>query len=257
MVRGAERVGERCRRRAVAAGRGEARATAARLASAISGGSANPNSSSTPVRERGDAGHPRRRRQARSRAPPTAARPAVAGRRARRRRRRAHATTPSTRNCMKNSASVCAHRRAEAAEHRGGVEMPSQVARRGERDGDRREQHRHERGEAEEVLRALERLAHFGTQVAHGLDALPWLELGAEPRAIRIERACVVARSRPAGDTSRGCPAAAGWSRVRRRGSRSSLGPSANTIAGDFGFLLHDRARRSASSRRPRCGRRS
>ena len=53
--------------------------------------------------------------------------------------------------------------------------MPAQIARCGERDGDRGEQHRDERSEAEELLGALERLPHFGTQVAHGLHPLAGL----------------------------------------------------------------------------------
>ena len=70
-------------------------------------------------------------------------------------------------------------RRAEAAQHRRGVEMAAQVARRGERDRDRGEHHRDQRREAEELLRALERLPHFGPQVADVLHPLSGLQLAA------------------------------------------------------------------------------
>ena len=81
----------------------------------------------------------------------------------------------------------------EASQHRRGIEMPAQVARRGQRDRHRREQHGHECGEAHEFLRALERLADFGTQVAHVLYPLPGLHLAVEPRAEARERIATAA----------------------------------------------------------------
>ncbi len=144
---------------------------------------------------------------------------------------------------MKNSTSVCADPRAEAAEHRGRIEMPSQVARRRERDGDRGEQHRDECGEPDEFLRALERLPHFGTQVAHGLDPLPGLELVVEPCAIGVERARVLARR----DEQAIRRAVAGLQQVGRGNVvdvHEQLGPEREDDARDLGLLLHDRADR-------------
>jgi hypothetical protein len=60
----------------------------------------------------------------------------------------------------------------QATHHRRGIRLALREAARGERDRDRGEHHRKERGEAEEALRALERGAHLAAGIAHAFHAL-------------------------------------------------------------------------------------
>ncbi len=104
-------------------------------------------------------------------------------------------------------------RRAEAAHHRGGVEVAAQIARRGERDRHCGEDHGDERREPEESLGALERLPHLGPQVADILHALARLELGGKPAQIAVERAAL----RDVGDQEPPRGAVARLQQIRRR----------------------------------------
>ena len=134
------------------------------------------------------------------------------------------------------------YRRTEAAHHRRGVEVAAQVARRGERHGDRSQQHGDERGEAEELLRAIERLPHLGTQVADGLHALPGLELLAEPGAEALEAAAA-----GVGDEQAVVRPIAGLQQVGRRHVvevQQQLGAEREHHARDLGLLLDDRGDR-------------
>ena len=130
------------------------------------------------------------------------------------------------------------HRRAEAAHHRRGVEMTAQVARRGERHGDRRQQDGDQRGEAEELLRAIERLPHLGAQVADGLHALAGLELLAEPGAEALEAA-----ASGVGDEQAVVRPIAGLQQVGRGNIveiQQQLRAQREHHAGDLGLLLDD-----------------
>src|SRR5205823_8611776 len=83
------------------------------------------------------------------------------------------------------------HRCAKATQHRRRIEMTTQISRCRQRDCHGGEQDGHQRGETEKFLGALERLAHFGTQVAHRLDTLTRCELRREPLAIAVQRTSV------------------------------------------------------------------
>ncbi len=127
-------------------------------------------------------------------------------------------------------------RRAEAAHHRRRIQVAAQIARRGQRDGDRGEDHGDQRGEAEKLLRALERLPHFGTQVADRFDALSAFEPRLRPVAKRIAR--VARDEQPPGR------AIARLQQLRRRDVvdvHQQPGPEREQSAGDLGVLLHDR----------------
>ncbi len=147
------------------------------MASAISGGSAKPNSSSTPVPNAVAAG---RKPGDGSSAGATDVSSATSR------------LWPAQRQCDAGDArddaerrelqheqrERLAPRRAEAAEHGRGVEMAPQVTRcrEGHRDG--REDHRDQCGEAQELFRPLERLPHLGPQIADVLHPLAGLQLG-------------------------------------------------------------------------------
>ena len=158
------------------------------FASATSGGSAKPNSSSTPVANAFSAGiivgsgsvsTNALDSSAASNCWPSSA-PTTPS---------ALLAMPSAVNWTMNSDSVRADRRAEAAEHRRRVEMPPQIARCRERDRNRRQQHGDERRQTEEALGALERLPHFGPQIADRFDALPGGRRTGEPRAEALDLA--------------------------------------------------------------------
>ena len=255
--RGAEHVGEHAARARDAAGRGAARAAAARWrarpAAAARSRTAAACRSRTTSRAGIHVGDGRSVATTDASSDTSSCWPAQRDDDARPRTRR----TPSTRNCTTKSASVCADARAEAAEHRGGVEMPAQVARRRERDRDRGEQHGDQRREPEELLRALERLPHFGPQVAHGLQPLPRLQLVAEPRPVALERAASAARS---ATSRRHVARLPGCSRLVAGTSSmlsSSFGPSANTMPATSGSCCTIAPSPSASPRPPRACRRS
>jgi hypothetical protein len=103
------------------------------------------------------------------------------------------------------------HGGAEAAEHRGRIQMAAKIARCGERDGDRREQHGDERSEPQEPLGALERLPYLGPQIAHGFDALARLQFAGEPRLELRDVACA-----PLGDQKPPRRAIARLQQIRR-----------------------------------------
>ena len=157
--------------------------------------------------------------------------------RCRRRSRRA----PSTRELQHEQRERAAPRRAEAAQHRRGVEMAAQIARRRERDRHRGQDHRDQRREAEELLGALERLAHLGPQVAHVLHPLSRLQLRWQPREVGVERVAL----REVGDEQPPRRAVAGLQQIGRRHvveideqPRTDREQSAR----DLRLLLHDRA---------------
>ncbi len=131
-------------------------------------------------------------------------------------------------------------RRAEAAEHRGRVEMPAQVARRGQRDRDRRQQHGDERREAEEPLGAFERLPHFRAQVAHRVHALSGLDAIGEPRTIIVDPSAAIA----SGDQQAPRRTIAGLQQIRRRHVaqiEQQLRPRREREPGNLGLLRNDR----------------
>ena len=132
-------------------------------------------------------------------------------------------------------------RRAEAAEHRCGVEMAAQVTRRGERDGDGGQDHRNQRRQAQEFLRAFERLPDLGPQVADVLHSLARLQFRLQPIEIRAQR---VAR-REIGDEEAIGGAIAGLQEVRR-GNVVDVDEKPRRdrqqAAGNLRLLLDDRA---------------
>ena len=126
---------------------------------------------------------------------------------------------------------------AEAAHHRRGIEMPSQIARRCQRDCDGREHDCDQRRQAEKLVRPLERLAHFGPQIANRFQALSALQTLLRPGA-----ECVGFASRKQQAIRR---AIAGLQQLGRRNVvevHQELRPQRKQAAGDLGVLLHDRA---------------
>ena len=103
-------------------------------------------------------------------------------------------------------------RRAQAPQCRCRVEMAAQIARRGERDRHGGENDRDQGDETEKPFRALQRLAHFGAQVAHAFDSLPGLHRIVRPRDV-LRRPPAIRCPRRRGGRSHDCPVAAGWSR--------------------------------------------
>src|SRR5438309_11493995 len=69
--------------------------------------------------------------------------------------------------------------------------MTTQISRRRQRDRHGGKQDGNQRGETEKFLGTLERLPHFGTQVAHCLDTLTRCELRRQPVAITVQRTSV------------------------------------------------------------------
>ena len=127
-------------------------------------------------------------------------------------------------------------RRAKAAHHTGRVELSMQITARRERDGDRGEKHRDERRKTEEFLRAFERRAHFGTQVANGFQTLSRGELRHQPRAIFVS-----ARS---GQQQAITGAIARLEQIGRRQvlhRHQQFRRQREEAAGDLGLLLHHR----------------
>ena len=125
--------------------------------------------------------------------------------------------------------------RAEAAHHRRRIEVAAEVARRRQRNRGRGEDHGDQRGEAEILLRALEGLPDFGTQVANRLDALAAFQPRLDPVAIRI-----------AGRARHEQPPGRPVSRLQkfRRGDvvdvHQQPGPQREQSTGDLGVLLYD-----------------
>ena len=119
--------------------------------------------------------------------------------------------------------------------------MPAQVARRGERHGDGGENHRDQRGQAEKLLRAFERLPHFRPQVAHVLHPLAGLQLVLRPSGVRVG-GTDVAR---VGDEQPVRRPVAGLQQVGRRHVveiDEQARRKRDEAAGDFRFLLDDGA---------------
>ena len=166
-------------------------------------------------------------------------RPAAAGHRARARSRRCWRRRPARGTAATNSDSDLPLRRAEAAHHRGGVEMAAQIARRGERDGDRGEHAPRPAPRGPRNFSARSSVCRTsGRRSRIDLHPLSAVEHAPAPSRGRHRSR----RPRRAAGTSRDCPAAADC--VAGTSSRfiSSLGPEREQTARHLGVLLHDRA---------------
>ena len=118
--------------------------------------------------------------------------------------------------------------------------MATEITRRGESHRHGGENHRDQRGEAQELFRPLQRLPHLRPQIADILHPLTGLQLGLQPLEVTLER---IAR-RQIGDEQAIGGAVAGLQQIGRRhivDMDQQARPDGEQAARDLGLLLHDR----------------
>ncbi len=118
--------------------------------------------------------------------------------------------------------------------------MSPQVAGRRQRNRDRGQQHRDQRRKPQEFFRAVERLPHFGPQIADALHAQSRFQLRCQGLAILLQRGTAAA----IGHEQAPRRAISGLQQVRRGyvvDVEQQLGAEREHHAGDFRLVLQDR----------------